>query len=599
MNRSKHALGLATAAPGLLLCASLSSAQESWTARYDGPPNGPGAGTEVGTDVAVDAAGNVYVTGISDATASGPSGTDFATIKYDAAGNELWVARYDGPGQSGDDAYAIAVDDAGHVYVCGSSVGNGTNRDFATVKYDAQGNELWAARYDGPGNQEDAAYAIAVDGAGHVYVTGWSDGTGAGSTGLDYATLKYDAAGQLLWERRYDGPGSGQDRALALALDPAGGVCVTGSSLGAGSDDDYATLRYDAAGQLLWAARYDGPGNARDTAHALAVGADGGVHVTGYSDGTGAGPSGWDCATVKYDAAGNELWAARYDGTGADWDEGWAVALDEAGNVHVAGGTVGAGAGWWDFLTLKYDAAGNELWNAHYDGSGGGFDEAFAIALGQDGSVFVTGGSEGENGDDDYATLRYAADGNELWVARYDGPGQDYDDAYAIALSPEGDVVVTGASWGGDESADDILSARLPALGLYADRDSISLMVGGQQGFTLAAGPAHGLELYLVLGSMLGSQPGLFLDGHVLPLNVDAYFLNLLIDPNSATHPNTLGVLDANGGAQAALVLPAGLSPTLAGSTLHHAFLLIDPNATPGQKLVSFASNAVPLELLP
>ena len=211
----------------------------------------------------------------------------------------------------------------------------------------------------------------------------------------------------------------------------------------------------------------------------------------------------------------------------------------------------------------------------------------------------MTGSSLGAGSDDDYATLRYAADGNELWVARYDGPGQDYDDAYAIALSPEGDVVVTGASWGGDESADDILSARLPALGLYADRDSISLMVGGQQGFTLAAGPAHGLELYLVLGSMLGSQPGLFLDGHVLPLNVDAYFLNLLIDPNSATHPNTLGVLDANGGAQAALVLPAGLSPTLAGSTLHHAFLLIDPNATPGQKLVSFASNAVPLELLP
>ena len=65
---------------------------------------------------------------------------------------------------------------------------------------------LWKKRYNGPGNGDDSATAIAVDGNGNVYVTGRSDG---GSSGYDYATLKYDPDGKLLWENRYNGPANG------------------------------------------------------------------------------------------------------------------------------------------------------------------------------------------------------------------------------------------------------------------------------------------------------------------------------------------------------------------------------------------------------
>ena len=55
-----------------------------------------------------------------------------------------------------------------------------------------------------------------------------------------------------------------------------------------------------------------------------------------------------------------------------------------------------------------------------------------------------------------------------------------------------------------------------------------------------------------------------------------------------------LGTLNANGGGSASLTLPPGLAPTLAEMTVHHAYAVMQ---TPGR--VSFASNAVPLTLVP
>lgn len=105
---------------------------------------------------------------------------------------EEWVARYNGPGNSDDEASAIAVDGSGNVSVTGRSVGSGTSYDYATVKYNAAGGEDWVARYNGPGNDWDGASAIAVDGSGNVYVTGGSYGSG---TNRDYATVKYSSEG--------------------------------------------------------------------------------------------------------------------------------------------------------------------------------------------------------------------------------------------------------------------------------------------------------------------------------------------------------------------------------------------------------------------
>ncbi len=120
---------------------------------------------------------------------------DFAEAQV----TEEWVARYDGPVSGQDLAHAIAVDAQGNVYVTGHSWGSGTPSDYATVKYDTNGNEEWVARYDGPENASDEATALAVDGDGNVYVTGTSWGgrpprfpSDPPGTSDDYATVKYN-----------------------------------------------------------------------------------------------------------------------------------------------------------------------------------------------------------------------------------------------------------------------------------------------------------------------------------------------------------------------------------------------------------------------
>lgn len=156
-----------------------------------------------------------------------------------------WVARYDGPVSSDDGANAIALDHAGNVYVTGESVGSGTYRDYATVKYDASGAEQWVTRYNGSGNDDDGVYGIAVDNTGTIYVTGYSYGFG---TYADYLTVKYDSLGVEQWVARYNGPGSENDGARAIAIDNAGNICVTGSSYGSGTSMDYATIKYLSTG---------------------------------------------------------------------------------------------------------------------------------------------------------------------------------------------------------------------------------------------------------------------------------------------------------------------------------------------------------------
>ncbi len=90
------------------------------------------------------------------------------------APTEAWVARYNGAGSGNDyaSASAVAVDASGNVYVTGSSYGTGIDSDYVTIKYDASGNELWVAIYNGPGNTSDGTVAVKVDTLGNVYVTG-------------------------------------------------------------------------------------------------------------------------------------------------------------------------------------------------------------------------------------------------------------------------------------------------------------------------------------------------------------------------------------------------------------------------------------------
>jgi len=418
---------------------SPSGVHEDWVARYNG-----GNGSDIAYAIAVDGSGNVYVTGFS----VGPGScnfvcNDYATIKYNASGTQEWVARYDGPAHDDDHATAIAIDASGNVYVTGSSIGTvWPDYDYATVKYDNAGIQQWVARYSGPGNNMDFANAIVVDASGSVYVTGASVGSG---TGFDYVTIKYDSSGNQQWVARYNGPGNGDDEAYSIAVDASGNVYVTGYSAGSGTGlSDYATIKYDASGNQLWVARYNGPGNGTDQANAIAIDTSGNVYATGFSDGSGTG---FDYATVKYDNSGQEQWVARYNGPGNDDDEAYGITVDVSGNVYVTGLSVGSGTQ-EDYATIKYDSSGNQQWVARYNGPANLNDDGRAIAVDASGNVYVTGFSVGSGTGFDYATVKYDSSGQEQWVVRYDGPASVDDQAYAIAVDASAVVYVTGYSTG-------------------------------------------------------------------------------------------------------------------------------------------------------
>ena len=119
---------------------ALAANAQSWTNLYDAPRGVTGT-----NGLAVDGSGNVFVTGSSAANDSGPANYDYATIKYSGAGVPLWTNLYDGPVNGLDSATALAVDGNGSVFVTGYSW-NGFNYDYATLCYSNTGVALWTNR---------------------------------------------------------------------------------------------------------------------------------------------------------------------------------------------------------------------------------------------------------------------------------------------------------------------------------------------------------------------------------------------------------------------------------------------------------------------
>jgi len=451
-----------------------SQGNQLWVARY----NGPGNNIDDANALAVDEAGNVYVTGASRGDRGNGIREDYATVKYDSSGNQLWVARYGGPGDGDNTATALAVDHEGNSYVTGQSTSREGDLDYATVKYNSEGREIWVARYNGPGNNVDGADALAVDSEGNVYVTGNSRGNKGHD---DYATIKYDSQGNELWVARYDDGSS-----TALAVDAVGNVYVTGFSR-AGDDLHYATVKYDSNGNQLWASTYNAPEGEQDIAYALVVDNMGNVFVTGRSISTN-----YDYATVKYDSQGNELWVARYNGSANRGDQATSLAVDTDGNVYVTGRSDNENRD-RDYTTLKYDTDGKLLWETRYTGEDNGDNMAEALAVDADGNVYITGQSQGEDGDWDYATVKYNSNGRQLWASRYNGPGNSLDRATSLAIDSEGNIYVTGSS-GGAAGIPITTQSPWPDVPVYSDvTQVIKIKTGSEIAFGFETGTRLGL----------------------------------------------------------------------------------------------------------
>ncbi len=339
-----------------------------------------GVGEDRGAALAIDTAGNVYVTGMS---AGAGSGYDIATVKYDDLGNEIWNVRYNGTGNGDDGPSGIAVDDSMNVFVSGWSAGLSGGLDYATLKYNSAGVQQWVKRYDGPTNGLDSVTAMVLDGFDGLFVTGTSQDTING-----YQTISYNpGTGDSLWGARYMST-TGSSVARAMVLRASTELYVTGSSATDSSGYDMLTLQYDAVtGATGWENRYDGPDHLDDDGVGIALQSNTRVFVTGKSVRPGAFT---DVTTIRYNQSnGAENWVAVHSGVANDDDAG--VAVVGGNNSTVLASSVGSGTG-HDVKLIRFNNGGNEQWNIRYNGPANSEDIPYRMHQ-LDGAVYVAASS--------------------------------------------------------------------------------------------------------------------------------------------------------------------------------------------------------------
>jgi hypothetical protein len=367
-----------------------------------------GAGTDAADSVAVDKTGKVYVSGAY----GGQSKFDSITLtnvggfvaKVDpATTNVLWATG------AALEWFAIAVDTNSNAYVVGQPLpfqiaGNKAAEPIALAKYNSSGARQWYTNSLGGFNTGGHGNGIAVDSAGNVYITGFfreviqfgpfslTNAASANNVCDEIFIAKFNTAGFPQWARR--GGGEGNDQGLAIGVDGAENVIVTGYCDNTISLNGGTSMQFDIGGFVFPGAPGGGIGN---------------------------------MFLAKFTSLGDGIWAKKLSGT----SRGSGLAVLPSGDFYAAGYFDSSPM---DFggVTLAKDGAVQELFAIKYDGAGnaqtgrrtssnqnGGFRHGTAIAIGPDGAAYETGDHSGVFPVEfDGTTLGSTSSGISMFVAR-------------------------------------------------------------------------------------------------------------------------------------------------------------------------------------
>jgi len=412
-----------------IICFDYAAAQVDtlWVKRF----NGPSGSDDNAKKIMIDQDGFIYVAG-TIYPASGIK--NYGVIKYTTEGDTLWVRYFNSVDGLESELNDMTIDNENNIIVTGTNFRTG-NSDYATVKWDSDGNLLWAKLYDG--GDIDFAYAIAADQSGNICVTGTS---WKAVQSYNYFTIKYNPDGDTLWTHMFAGNDDAGDIAYAIAVDNTGNTIVSGSTDWRYGTSDIVTIKLNIAGDTVWTHQYNSPQNGQDGFSALEVDDFNNIYIAGVTY-----TNNQDILLIKYNPAGDTVWTQKYVGPGNGNDQITDMVVDNSGNIYVAGKTYTADTG-IDFLTIKYNSAGVLQWVKTYAGLGNYGDYAGSIALDDLGNVYVTGTTEKSSINSDYATVKYDPDGNEKWNITYKGPDDRNDYGNSICLDDSGYVYVTGMS---------------------------------------------------------------------------------------------------------------------------------------------------------
>ena len=194
------------------------------------------SGTDRGWAIESDALENRFITGYPRGSLGGPNagGLDMFIAKYDSDGNALWTRQL-GTSETVETGLDLAVDSAGNVILTGASPGslaqpNAGGNDVIVAKYDTDGNQLWVRQMGT--TEDDGGFAVTADSTGGIYVAGRTLGTlGQASAGdYDAFVMKLDAAGTQVWTTQFGT--ANLDWGYAMAIDAADNLYLTGETSG-------------------------------------------------------------------------------------------------------------------------------------------------------------------------------------------------------------------------------------------------------------------------------------------------------------------------------------------------------------------------------
>ncbi len=412
------------------------------TPDWEWAKSGGGSNSDISYSIAAYVNGNCFVTGyfysptitFGSITLTNNGGADMFVVKYDNNGNVVWAKN--AGGSNSDISYSIAVDVNGNCYVTGifssstiifGSVTLAKNNcgysDMYVVKYDNNGNVVWAKNV-----ACGYSFSIVADATGNCYVTGsfgiptitFGSITLTNNGGTDMFVVKYDINGNVVWAKGGEGDSDFDIVGNSITVDLNGNCYVTGEfnspviTFGnitltntSGDDNDMFVVKYDNIGNVMWAK--SAVGSYYDIGNSIATDMSGNFFVTGYFESPTitfgnitltrtSGSS--DMYAVKYDNSGNVVWARN---TGGDnGAEGSSIATDVSGNCYVTGNfgcstitfgdiilTNNGSNASHDMFAVKYDNSGNVLWAKSAGGTGS--DNGYSIAVDGNENSYVTG----------------------------------------------------------------------------------------------------------------------------------------------------------------------------------------------------------------
>lgn len=424
--------------------------------------------------------------------------------------SRIWATYYGGT--SNDGGFSVAADTFGNVYVAGITLGSpglawgGFQNNFGggvvdayLVKFDVTGNRVWATYYGGTGDEMaffGGKMGVAVDLAGNVFLAGFTNSTSGiasggfqnspGGNAANAYLVKFDDAGNRIWGTYYGG--TSVDKAYGVATDADGNIYIAGiansagiasggfqNTMGGGSDA--LLVKFNSAGNRIWATYYGGSG--QEEGYSVATDNAGNVYLAGttnsgssiaaggFQNNYGGGAN--DLFLVKFDSSGTRLWATYYGGSGDEmllFNGDLDVATDASGNVFLTGLTSSMsgiasngfqnnhGGGGEDAFLVKFDATGIRLWATYYGGNDS--DKGYSAATDSSGNIYLAGRTDSPNAIASGGFLNTLAGPHDAFLVKFDPEGNrqcatyfggiDVDECNAIAVDPYNDIYMAGNS---------------------------------------------------------------------------------------------------------------------------------------------------------